>query len=456
MKLKATYSIFLLFSMMLLWNCSSDDDNGLSSGENTPPTCVITSPEDDSVFEVGETITIAVDAEGTDNNLEEVRFYVNEIGVSSVTSFPYNFEWDTSEETEGSYTIKAEAIDAENETASDEIVITLGGALTADFEADLTTVAVGETVSFTDLSSNNVTSWTWDFGDNTSSNEENPTHTYTEPGVYTVELTVENGTNSATETKTDYITVISPKNYFPLVIDNEWEYENRRVANDEVVESLETLNVASEQDTENGTAFFLNSTSDEAAVSFTSILSNGEVYKNENQLLLTGNVDIGIDQDELPDFDINFEDLVVYDSEAAEGSVMYSEDQEVELPEVNNITLNLNLNIESVSLGEFDSIEVDGTTYNDVIGSQFIVSMGVEATAVIPPLPVPITIEVLEFQEVVNATNYFANEVGLVQSETNLSVVFSDELNQIPNFDIEDIMVLIEQKILDYQVSLEE
>ena len=38
-------------------------------------------------------------------------------------------------------------------------------------------------------SSLNATSYEWDFGDGTTSEEENPTHTYTEPGTYNIILT---------------------------------------------------------------------------------------------------------------------------------------------------------------------------------------------------------------------------------------------------------------------------
>ncbi|MDX9771452.1 MAG: FG-GAP-like repeat-containing protein, partial [Tenuifilaceae bacterium] len=45
---------------------------------------------------------------------------------------------------------------------------------------------------FTDLSQSieEVTSWQWDFGDGTTSNESNPAHTYTSAGVFTVTLSV--------------------------------------------------------------------------------------------------------------------------------------------------------------------------------------------------------------------------------------------------------------------------
>ncbi|MDX1408916.1 MAG: PKD domain-containing protein, partial [Saprospiraceae bacterium] len=79
----------------------------------------------------------------------------------------------------------------------------------ADFEGSPTTVTVGNTVDFTDLSSNNPTSWDWSFDGGTPANStaQNPTVTYNTEGVYTVSLTATNADGSDTETKIGYITV---------------------------------------------------------------------------------------------------------------------------------------------------------------------------------------------------------------------------------------------------------
>ncbi|MDD3702246.1 MAG: PKD domain-containing protein [Bacteroidales bacterium] len=50
-----------------------------------------------------------------------------------------------------------------------------------------------------------VISWLWDFGDGTNSTERNPVKTYDEVGVYTVSLTISNGTNTITKVKENYI-----------------------------------------------------------------------------------------------------------------------------------------------------------------------------------------------------------------------------------------------------------
>lgn len=59
-----------------------------------------------------------------------------------------------------------------------------------------TSVTDGLTVTFTNLSAN-ATDYNWNFGDGSTSTEENPVHTYTEPGNYDVTLNAGNSTCNA-------------------------------------------------------------------------------------------------------------------------------------------------------------------------------------------------------------------------------------------------------------------
>jgi PKD repeat protein len=80
----------------------------------------------------------------------------------------------------------------------------------AKFGANYTkSCSLGKTISFTDSSSNNPTSWSWSFpgGTPSSSTLQNPTIVYNTPGVYDVTLTATNANGSYTETKTAYISV---------------------------------------------------------------------------------------------------------------------------------------------------------------------------------------------------------------------------------------------------------
>jgi PKD repeat protein len=80
----------------------------------------------------------------------------------------------------------------------------------ANFSGSPTSGDAPLTVNFTDLSTNNPTSWSWTFGDGGSSTDQNPSYQYTSPGTYTVTLTASNCAGSDLATQIDYITVTSP------------------------------------------------------------------------------------------------------------------------------------------------------------------------------------------------------------------------------------------------------
>jgi len=77
----------------------------------------------------------------------------------------------------------------------------------ARFSADTTSGAAPLEITFTDESTFNPTSWIWYFGDDTTSTEQNPVHTYEEAGTYTVQLAATNDEGTGNIIETDYITV---------------------------------------------------------------------------------------------------------------------------------------------------------------------------------------------------------------------------------------------------------
>ncbi|GAB6056716.1 hypothetical protein JCM15415_20320 [Methanobacterium movens] len=87
-----------------------------------------------------------------------------------------------------------------------------GSSPSAEFTATPITGTVPLQVQFNDQSTNNPTSWAWDFNNDgiIDSTAQNPTHTYTQPGTYTIKLTATNQAGSDSLTKIDYITVNAP------------------------------------------------------------------------------------------------------------------------------------------------------------------------------------------------------------------------------------------------------
>jgi PKD repeat protein len=73
------------------------------------------------------------------------------------------------------------------------------------FSAFPTSGVVPLSVDFTDISQG-AASWSWDFGDGTTSSQQNPSHTYTLPGTYSVRLRAINSSGGTTITKDGLVT----------------------------------------------------------------------------------------------------------------------------------------------------------------------------------------------------------------------------------------------------------
>ncbi len=84
------------------------------------------------------------------------------------------------------------------------------GTPTADFSASVTAGGAPLDVSFTDLSNQMPTGWSWDFGDMGTSGDQDPNHQYTDPGTYTVSLTATNPSGSHTRVLPLLISVPEP------------------------------------------------------------------------------------------------------------------------------------------------------------------------------------------------------------------------------------------------------
>lgn len=111
----------------------------------------------------------------------------------------------------GTYTVKLQVSSGQYvHSLTKQNFIVVDQPLVADFAGAPTILLPGSPVQFADLSAGNPTSWMWTFGDGTMSFQQNPSKSYNLPGVYTVSLMVQKGSQSNTMTKTNYIQVLVP------------------------------------------------------------------------------------------------------------------------------------------------------------------------------------------------------------------------------------------------------
>ncbi|MBN2410385.1 PKD domain-containing protein [candidate division KSB1 bacterium] len=157
----------------------------------------------------------------TTSGLVPLTVQFTDLSTGDITEWEWDFGDSTSSTLQnpvhtytqaGSYTVKLTvAGPAGHSTLSRENYIQVYSAdLVPDFSANPLSGTVPLTVQFTDSSTGDITTWTWDFGDSTTSNLQNPEHIYTKAGVYSVNLTITGLPGTRSLTKENYITVLPP------------------------------------------------------------------------------------------------------------------------------------------------------------------------------------------------------------------------------------------------------
>ena len=84
----------------------------------------------------------------------------------------------------------------------------------SNFEADNTSICTGDTINFTDITTNSPTTWSWTFSpsnityvNSTSSTSQNPKVKFATAGIYSVSLTTTNSNGSNTKVMNNYIKI---------------------------------------------------------------------------------------------------------------------------------------------------------------------------------------------------------------------------------------------------------
>ena len=122
----------------------------------------------------------------------------------------------------------------------------------ADFTADPTTGPTLLFVTFTDISTNDPTSWAWNFGDGDTSSEQNPSHLYIDQGTYTVTLTTCNaGGCSNSEVKVEFVDCTSVCGNGHIKVNENFYTTPLQEVYDNNLDSGETLQIQAKTFTEN-------------------------------------------------------------------------------------------------------------------------------------------------------------------------------------------------------------
>ena len=184
--------------------------NATSSSSATRTVTVAANPSVVAAF----TVSPAAPAEG-----QSVQFV--DASTGSPTAWSWNFgDGSTSAlqnpthsfATTGSYSVTLVASNASSSSSATNVVTVAAnpGDLAASFTFSLSSPKIGDTVQFTDTSTGSPLIWLWNFGDDTTSMIQNPSHAYSTLGSKTVTLTVSNGSGSNSASRTVAVADSSP------------------------------------------------------------------------------------------------------------------------------------------------------------------------------------------------------------------------------------------------------
>lgn len=241
----------------------------------------------------------------------------------------------------------------------------------------------------------------------------------------------------------DVATVTNTNDYFPLAVNNSWNFDNEFSATGQGdTFGSETLFINSTAQMSGNAVFELDSSDPQNSGLSTIILQQGVLYKDNFNLMYTG--EFGIDIPEFSNLSFNLSDVQVYNANLSPGSVLFIEETTFN-EQYEGLPITLNFKISTVMGESFEEFTVNNTTYQDVISSEWVIELEVLSTVGLA------TVIILENQEASKVTNYFAKDVGMIKSESSTTLDF-EEIAIIP---LEDVNSSSLQELTSYSVTLD-
>ena len=146
------FSLLMILTVMLILSCSKDKK---TNPDTESPTVIIAYPPNNSSFVSGTIINIVAEAEDNEE-VDNVKFYIDGVNSYQDSNEPYEYSWDTTD-LSGSHTIYAKAADSSENTATSDIVTVT---ITDESEAPNPPTNPIPTSESTDISINTTLSWT--------------------------------------------------------------------------------------------------------------------------------------------------------------------------------------------------------------------------------------------------------------------------------------------------------
>lgn len=213
---------------------------------------------------------------------------------------------------------------------------------------------------------------------------------------------------------------ITPSSFLPLTATSAWVYDvhlnTENIGRDSLYVNGST--------TINGSTYQKLNTKSTPTGFYTSTLNNNSVRKDGDKLLLSGSSGFGLA--EILPVSINLSDFIIFKENGSNNAELAAVSGTLE-QDVQGLPLKIDYKLKSIFKESLSSFTVPGKeTYNNVKVIKIVVNLKIGTVYLLPVINTPVPIAILNAQDVIVSTHYYAEGVGMIYSKTNVEYQLQD------------------------------
>ncbi|PHR74537.1 MAG: hypothetical protein COA67_00210 [Lutibacter sp.] len=202
--------------------------------------------------------------------------------------------------------------------------------------------------------------------------------------------------------------------FMPMAVSNYWVYDANSSLNGM---SQDSLYISGTTNT-NGFNYFDFDASAASTGLATQLYAQNLHRKSNADHLIYGSINLGDLFNDIFDFEIVLNDVVLLNETAAVGTVLATQ-SDTASQTLDGIPLTIDYTLQNTLNNRTSSLTVNSETFSDIIETEITLNIKITAQVTVAGVTLPIT--VLEPQDVLVMINSYANEVGLIKSITEIS-----------------------------------
>jgi len=228
----------------------------------------------------------------------------------------------------------------------------------------------------------------------------------------------------ANNNDTDDTTFNTPPTFMALNTGDYWTYDTETTdpQTSAVTQGRDSLYVATTA-TINSLLYTDLDASNTSTAFMTTFLAQNFVRTENSKLHVQGTFDLDLSTLGGNTHTININDAVFLDANAMVNAQLYTDSGSITDPVTingQNVVLTINYTIKTIQKESFTTMDVNGVTFDNVLKSNLIISAQIDAQVTI--LGIPTTLPVAAMQDINVVENYYAQDIGLIQSDNTFNI----------------------------------